>query len=50
MIRGLSHSAYSFYLSRLRRADERTRTTDLLITSDPSGIARVCRESQILHF
>jgi hypothetical protein len=30
-------------------ADERTRTADLLITSDPSGVAGVCRGLQNLH-
>ena len=28
---------------------ERTRTADLLITSDPSGVAGVCRGLQIPH-
>jgi hypothetical protein len=30
-------------------ADERTRTADLLITSDRSGVAGVCRGLQIPH-
>src|SRR5918911_3414510 len=32
-----------------RRADERTRTADLLITSDHSGVAGVCTGLQIPH-
>ncbi len=32
--RALSHLDYSAYLSELWRADERTRTADLLITSE----------------
>jgi hypothetical protein len=32
-----------------QRADERTRTADLLITSDASGVAGVCRRLQIPH-
>src|SRR5918995_1191073 len=32
------------------RADERSRIADLLITSDPSGVAGVCRRLQIPHF
>jgi hypothetical protein len=32
-----------------KRADERTRTADLLITSDHSGVAGVCRRLQIPH-
>jgi len=31
------------------RADERTRTADLLITSDRSGVAGVCTGLQIPH-
>ena len=31
------------------RADERTRTADLLITSDPSGVAGGCLGLQIPH-
>jgi hypothetical protein len=31
------------------RADERTRTADLLITSDRSGVAGACRGLQIPH-
>ena len=34
---------------RKKRADERTRTADLLITSDNSGVAEVCRSLQIPH-
>ena len=37
------------YLSRIERADERTRTADLLITSDASGVAGVCMSLQIPH-
>jgi hypothetical protein len=32
-----------------KRADERTRTADLLITSEPSGVAEVCTGMQIPH-
>ena len=40
-----------FYLqnARKKRADERTRTADLLITSDPSGVAGGCTGLQIQH-
>ena len=31
------------------RADERTRTADLLITSDPSDVAGVCTGLQMSH-
>src|SRR5215208_2895190 len=41
---------HAAYLSRLWRADERTRTADLLITSDHSGVAGVCTGLQIPHF
>jgi hypothetical protein len=41
---------FSAYLSRLERADERTRTPDLLITSDNSRVAGVCTGLQIPHF
>jgi hypothetical protein len=37
-------------IASLDRADERTRTADLLITSDPSGVAGVCTGLQIPHF
>ena len=40
---------FSAYLSRLGRADERTRTALLLITSDNPGAAGVCMSLQILH-
>ncbi len=33
-----------------KRADERTRTADLLITSDRSGVAGTCTGLQIPHF
>jgi hypothetical protein len=33
-----------------KRADERTRTADLLITSDRSRVAGVCTGLQIPHF
>src|SRR5215203_4471747 len=36
-------------LQENQRADERTRTADLLITSDRSGVAGVCRGLQIPH-
>jgi hypothetical protein len=44
-----SEAEYSAYLSRIERADERTRTADLLITSDRSCVAGVCRGLQIPH-
>src|SRR5215207_5497327 len=44
---GLLHSAYLAYLWAIKRADERTRTADLLITSDTSGVAGVCTGLQI---
>jgi hypothetical protein len=34
---------------RVQRADEPTRTADLLITSDNSRVAGVCRGLQIPH-
>jgi len=37
------------YLSCLGRADERTRTAFLLITSDRSGVAGVCTTLQSPH-
>jgi hypothetical protein len=37
-------------LQAKKRADERTRTADLLITSDQSGVAGTCRGLQIPHF
>ena len=39
---GLPLSEYSAYISQ-KRADERTRTADLLITSDQSGVAGVAQ-------
>jgi hypothetical protein len=36
-------------LQEKRRADERTRTADLLITSVRSGVAGVCRGLQMPH-
>jgi hypothetical protein len=36
-------------LQRVQRADERTRTADLLITSDNSCVAGVCTSLQIPH-
>jgi hypothetical protein len=45
-----SEAEYSAYLSRIGRADERTRTADLLITSVRSGVAGVCTGLQIPHF
>ena len=42
---------FSFFqdLQVKKRADERTRTADLLITSDHSGVAGGCRGLQIPH-
>jgi hypothetical protein len=40
---------YSAYLSQLERADERTRTADLLITSARSMVAEGCTDLQIPH-
>jgi hypothetical protein len=34
---------------RKKRADEQTRTADLLITSEPIGVAGVCTGLQIPH-
>ena len=34
LVRGLFSCGYSPYLRRIERADERTRTADLLITSE----------------
>ena len=45
----LSQINYSAYLSGLKRADERTRTADLLITSERSGVAGVCSGLQFPH-
>jgi hypothetical protein len=45
----LPFSGYSAYLSRFRRADERTRTAFLLITSDPSRVAGGCTGMQMPH-
>jgi len=42
-----SEAEYSAYLSRIERADERTRTADLLITSDASSVAGVCTGLQM---
>jgi len=36
-------------LQVIKRADERTRTADLLITSDYSGVAGACTDLQIPH-
>ena len=47
--KGSACSVDSTQIGRIKRADERTRTADLLITSDPSGVARVCRRLQIPH-
>ena len=38
------------YLQEKRRADERTRTADLLITSDRSRVVGVCTRLQFPHF
>jgi hypothetical protein len=48
--RALYITEYSAYLSQANRADERTRTADLLITSDSQalqGLARVCKNLHI---
>ena len=45
----LPYPEYSASLSRLRRADERTRTADLFITNDNSHVAGVCTGLQIPH-
>jgi hypothetical protein len=37
------HSTFLRYLQVRKRADERTRTADLLITSDPSRVAGGCK-------
>jgi hypothetical protein len=47
--RGFPHSAYSAYLWAIKRAGERTRTADLLITSVRSVVAESCRGLQIPH-
>ncbi len=46
-----SQQAFAFYLQTgaKKRADERTRTADLLITSDNSCVAGVCTSLQIPH-
>jgi hypothetical protein len=41
--------SFLWYLQVKRRADERTRTADLLITSDHSGVAGGCTGVQIPH-
>jgi len=42
--------AAKFYLQiDEKKTDERTRTADLLITSEPSGVAGTCRGLQIPH-
>jgi hypothetical protein len=46
---GFFLSGESAYLSRFQRADERTRTADLPITSDKKGVAEVCTCLQISH-
>ena len=50
MIRHCSYSAFYLQMSEKQRADERTRTADLLITSDNSYVAGTCRGLQIPHF
>src|SRR5215216_7950549 len=47
--RGLGIALRFTSKSSKRRADERTRTDDLLITSNHSGVAGVCRGLQIPH-
>jgi len=46
---GINLADYSAYLSQLVRADERTRTADLLITSVRSVVAERCTALQIPH-
>jgi hypothetical protein len=47
---GSFHSyKYSAYLWAIKRADERTRTADLLITSDRSAVAEGCTGLQFPH-
>ncbi len=43
------HSEYSAYPWAKKRADERTRTADLLITSVRSVVAERCTSLQIPH-
>jgi hypothetical protein len=45
-----TYAKYSAYLRGIGRADERTRTADLLITSDPSCVAGVCSGLQNPRF
>jgi hypothetical protein len=40
---------YLAYISPIKRADERARTADLLITSDNSRVAEVCTGLQFPH-
>jgi hypothetical protein len=48
-VEGFDLSKYPAHVSRIRRADERTRTAFPLITSDNSGVAGVCTSLQIPH-
>src|SRR5215213_7386096 len=47
--KALLSSGYSAYLRRIERADERTRTAFLLITSVRSAVAGSCMSLQIPH-
>ena len=49
MIRLCSYSAFYLQIGRKGRADERTRTADLLITSVRSVVAEGCTSLQIPH-
>jgi hypothetical protein len=42
-------SMFYLQIARKKRADERTRTADLLITSDKSCVAGACRRLQNPH-
>src|SRR5215213_7851285 len=48
--RRLKNLEYAAYLRRIERADERTRTAHLLITSDNSDVAGVCSGLPFPHF
>ena len=49
MLVPVRHSVFYLQNGTFWRADERTRTADLLITSDHSGVAGGCRGLQIPH-
>ena len=46
---GVANRYFEEFEDLEKRADERTRTADLLITSDRSGVAGVCTRLQIPH-